>query len=1056
MSVSKSPFPHVVIRASAGTGKTFQLSNRFIGLVGTGVAPETILATTFARKASAEILDRVLLRVADAIESDKPLRELQKNISVDGLDRDTCRRLLDRLLSQLHRLRIGTLDSFFIQLASSFGFELGLPTGWRIVEELYDEHLRSEAIRGVLETESTGDVVTLMRLLSKGDVTRSVSDQIRGVVKNLHSLYVETDEAAWHVLKRRSHLSDDELAAHVEAFHTLSESAEKHWSKAHATSIMLLEAGDWIEFIKKGIPSKLVAGETTFSRKPIEPGVLDVYGPVVDHAQAVLVNRIVDRTDAQYRLLKKFNVVYRQLQRRERALRFGDVTNLLSDGLIEKRIDNPDFRLDAAVAHLLLDEFQDTSLAQWNVLRSLAERVVTGGEDRSFFCVGDVKQAIYGWRGGVSELFDELDSQLPGLTADWLDESYRSSPVIIEAVNEVFGSLATNPLLEKAPTVVDDWSDRFKSHKTARGEYPGHARILVAAVAGEKEKQNDVTLDCAADEIAELVKSHPGCSVGVLVRRNKSVARLIYRLRNKHEIFASEEGGNPLTDSMAVQLILSLLKLADHPGDTASRFHVVHSPLGKMFGFTDHADDDAARSLSLSIREQLADVGYGRTLYVWVCALADSCDSRELGRLKQLVEAAYGYDASATVRPRDFVKHVEATRVESPTSAAVRVMTVHQAKGLQFDIVVLPELDVPLKGQTPEVIVGRPTPTEPIDVVCAYVSQNMQPMLPKRLRQSFEDQDARTINESLCVLYVEMTRAVHALHLIVAPSTITKPNEKTGTPTISATQAGLLHHALVGVKALQPGDTAWEIGSPDWFGSWSQKSDADGATDTVDEHEPQPLTIRLRESTDRQRSLPHRSPSSLEGHGRIDLAWRLNRNRDIALSRGTLFHAWFENVGWLEEGEPDDELLRALAVGCPGAMTDVDAGIAQFRKMLQSPTTSRTLSRAGYEEFGADCELELFREHPFAIRRAGELLQGIIDRLVVIRRDGEPVAADIIDFKTDRLADDAALSRAVETYRPQLEAYREAVVKLVGVGAEQVRARLLFVDRDEVSVIEPA
>jgi ATP-dependent helicase/nuclease subunit A len=1049
-------FPHVVIRASAGTGKTFQLSNRFIGLVGAGAAPESILATTFARKASAEILDRVLLRVADAIESDKPLRELQQTVPIAGLDRNTCGQLLDRLLKQLHRLRIGTLDSFFIQLAGSFGFELGLPTGWRIVEELYDEHLRSEAIREVLETESTGEVVTLMRLLSKGDVTRSVSEQIRGVVRTLHGLYAETDEAAWHVLNRRSHLDDDELAACIEAFHALREFDDKRWNKAHATSIELLKAGDWVNFAKKGLPPKLISGEQAFYNKPVEADVLDVYEPVVDHAQAVLVNRIVDRTDAQFRLLEKFDVAYRRLQRRERALRFGDVTNLLSDGLAAKRIHNPDFRLDAAVAHLVLDEFQDTSLAQWNVLRSLAERIVTAGDDRSFFCVGDVKQAIYGWRGGVSELFDELDSQLPGLTPDWLDKSFRSSPVIIEAVNEVFDNLATNPILEKNPTVVAAWTERFKSHETERIEYPGYAQLLAADMAGEKEKQGDVTLDFAADEIARLVKSHPGCSVGVLVRRNKSVARLIYRLRNAHDIFASEEGGNPLTDSVAVQLILSLLKLADHPGDTAARFHVAHSPLGPLLGLNDSTDDDAARHLSLSIREQLADEGYGRTLYVWVCALAESCDSRELGRLKQLVEAAYGYDASATVRPRDFVRHVEATRVESPTSAPVRVMTVHQAKGLQFDLVVLPELDVRLKGQPPEVIIGRSAPTEPINIVCAYVSQSMQPMLPKRIQQAFADHDGRTINELLCVLYVAVTRAVHAVHLIVAPSKIPKKNEKTGKPSIAATLAGLLHHALVGPKALAPGETAWELGAPDWFASSSETANPVGAANTTREHAPQPLTIRLRKSAERQRSLPHRSPSSLEARGCVDLAWRLNRDRATVLSRGSLFHAWFENVSWLESGEPNDETLRALAVRFPGAVPDVDAAIARFREMLQNPVTKQTLSRIDYEEFGADCELELFRERPFAIQRDGGLLEGIIDRLVVIRREGQPVAADIIDFKSDRLSDDATLSRAVETYRPQLEAYREAVGKLVGVSAACIAARLLFVDLDVVSVIEPA
>ena len=67
------------------------------------------------------------------------------------------------------------------------------------------------------------------------------------------------------------------------------------------------------------------------------------------------------------------------------------------------------YRLDARVAHLLLDEFQDTSPPQWRVLRPFARQVVDGGRRQSFFCVGDVKQAIYGWRGGVAEIFEAID-----------------------------------------------------------------------------------------------------------------------------------------------------------------------------------------------------------------------------------------------------------------------------------------------------------------------------------------------------------------------------------------------------------------------------------------------------------------------------------------------------------------------------------------------------------------------------------------------------------------------------------------------------------------------
>ena len=77
------------------------------------------------------------------------------------------------MVRQLHRLRVGTLDSFFIQIARSFSLELGLPPGWQIVDEIDDRRLRAEAIRAVLESQSTQDTLRLMHLLSKGEAARS-------------------------------------------------------------------------------------------------------------------------------------------------------------------------------------------------------------------------------------------------------------------------------------------------------------------------------------------------------------------------------------------------------------------------------------------------------------------------------------------------------------------------------------------------------------------------------------------------------------------------------------------------------------------------------------------------------------------------------------------------------------------------------------------------------------------------------------------------------------------------------------------------------------------
>ena len=234
------------------------------------------------------------------------------------------------------------------------------------------------------------------------------------------------------------------------------------------------------------------------------------------------------------------------------------MTRRLGEAAIADRLDEVVYRLDGHVAHLLLDEFQDTSALQWRVLRPFAQRVIHGGEGRSFFCVGDVKQAIYGWRGGVAEIFDALDDEFGGLSSRALNESFRSSPVVIDCVNKVFEGVANNSVLQKCPAAAQKWSQRFTPHTTARLDLPGYCRMVTAPPAGDGEEQGVVTLRHAAEEIARLHEQTPELGIGVLVRRNKAVARLIFELRLRG-IDASEEGGNPLTDSPAVQVILSLL-----------------------------------------------------------------------------------------------------------------------------------------------------------------------------------------------------------------------------------------------------------------------------------------------------------------------------------------------------------------------------------------------------------------------------------------------------------------------------------------------------------------
>lgn len=1073
MNTATPMFPHLIIRASAGTGKTFQLSNHYLRLLSAGVTPDQILATTFTRKAAGEILDRVLTRLAEAAHDDEKCQALGGFLGDRDLTRARCAELLESLVRSLHRLRISTLDAFFAQIATSFGLELGLPPGWRIIEETADQRLRTEAIQAVLGGDGTAadeqDIRLLLSLLTKGEATRSISEQVRSQVNGLYGLFLETTDGAWKAVPRPTRLPQAKLDAALDALATVGLPDGSKLAETRASDLATARAGDWARFISVGIAGKVAAGEDTFNRKKLDGELLDVYQSLVAHAKATLLCQLADQTEATHKLLARFDGHYQRLKLLRRGLRFEDVTRSLGTSPLARQPDLLARRLDGRVAHLLLDEFQDTSLSQWNVLASFAAQVIAGG---SLFCVGDAKQAIYGWRGGAAELFDLLEAEWKQLQAKSLARSFRSSPPVIDTVNRVFGALETSPLLSHCCDAVTAWKRSFEEHSTNHGEMPGYVRMVSAPAAEEPTSQGETTLAFAAGEIARLAREAPGRSLGALVRDNNAVARLIYELRNQ-DIAASEEGGNPLTDSPAVVAVLSLLRIADHPGDRVARFHVASSPLGAIVDFVDHASHTAAERLSLEIRQSLLTRGYGGTVYRWARRLAESCDERDANRLLQLVELADRYQPEATLRARDFIALVETQRVEDPSRADVRVMTIHQAKGLEFDIVVLPQLDKKLTGQTPPVVVGRPTPTAPIDRVCRYAKEELRQLLPPTMQVAFAQYNEQQIRESLCVLYVAMTRAAHALHLIIAPS---KSNEKQ----VPKQFSGILRACLTSGDRVAPCTTLFEAGDPIWYrkvpGSRQSSSDAPWRRPAVaaDGHESRHGVSGLRKAFcielaplagRRRRGLERQNPSELARGATLDLALRLQLDRSAATDRGTVFHAWFEQIEWLDDGPLNAASLRAIAQKLGASADNIETWLSDFFRALQQPRVRAALCRARYtdqalapwsdqpalvaELAAAGSSFEVSRERGFAVRHADKLLTGTIDRLVLVRaRGGQPLAAEVIDFKTDALATQGPAGEALlnEKYAPQLSAYRLGVSQFTGLQPERVFTRLLFTE----------
>jgi ATP-dependent exoDNAse (exonuclease V) beta subunit len=1044
-----------VIRASAGSGKTHQLTNRYLALLAAGVEPNAILATTFTRKAAGEILNRVLERLALAAADAGQAKELANQLCAPRFAARDFRALLRKMLANLPRVRISTLDSFYVMLAGSVGLELGLPAGWSICEPSDDDALRRDALERLIDRQSD-QIGALLPLLSKGDFTRLIQGRLQDVIAAHYEVYQGSESSAWGCLHVPDPVADEERTTCLERLRKFDFTAcrDKRFFTARDTDVAKFEEQRWGDFVSAGLAKAILSQKPTYQGKTIPDAARALYETLLQHARSEIIRTLVAQTKATWDLLDRFHGELWSLKQVSGALRFGEVTQALVEALSQKHLSDEllAFRLDGSIEHLLLDEFQDTSLAQWQVLLPMARRIKrsTAGTPRSFFCVGDVKQAIYGWRGGMAEIFNTLQQSLGHLDEFPIAKSRRSAQQIIDAVNQVFGNLAQFQAGDNCEDGVRAWAGRFETHTTAKQGIPGYVCLCSGPAENEGDdlsKQRVRHCQCAADKIRELAQQAPHASIGVLCRKNDTLARIIYELR-KRGVEASEEGGNPLTDSAAVELVLSLLTLADHPGHTIAWFHVQNSPLREHLSSNEDADACAAK-----LRRELMAEGYGPFMQTWAKRIAPACDHRDLARLQQLVEMAFDYQARSTLRADDFVTWVREQRVPDPSSARVRVMSIHSAKGLQFDAVVLPELEAELPGRSPKFIVGRDPKTLAANLVCRYADKSVQSLLTAEEQAAFNQDRQRVVEESLSLLYVAMTRAVYALYLIV-------PGPRDGKTPREGSWSNLLVQTLAPKAKWDECRTLYEHGDSNWFARIPVREAAPTAS-----LEPQKPIILAPFTTERRRGLEQFAPSRHEGDAKLSLSRLFDAAEGASAAVGTLFHEWFSLIAWLDDGMPSAMALQAAAAKIRTELTvqvwnDREKLMADFLAVLQRERVAAVLQRSAYagpEQAAFPKRLasswtrslavqHVERERPFLLREGAELWNGRIDRVVWLGENGRTVAADVIDYKTDaiRQGDSAWLAEKVKFYRPQMDAYRQAVARLGQIAPERVAVRLVF------------
>ena len=1048
--------PLAVIRASAGSGKTYQLAVSFIRLLlkgeleGQPQNPAAILATTFTRAAAGEILDRVLRLLSEAALAKDRRENLANEIGMP-LSEPHCHRILANLAACMDRLAISTMDAFFAQIAKAFASELGLAPDWTMAVDEGEEELLRETLHAILGEADLQSLAEALWTFRRG-VVSSMLGALAELAPDLDRIIPAHEMPPAFARPEVRRWSKDELSI---ATGTLAASAEwipktkagtpdSRWEKALDVLRGALTPGEDATALLQVPLAEKIFNDGDYCKHPMPSPLVAAVMPLFTRACEALLRRHKAREAALCWLAQHYKAHRREAAFRAGAYTFSDVAAMVTSAALQQ--DALYFRLGTRFEHVLFDEFQDTSRLQFHFFRPIIEEI--GGANGEVLVVGDEKQAIYGWRGGDRELMhaplEELTELIGPGDGKTLSKSFRSSPAVLNAVNRTFQALQGAWLDDKDGKDVAiesagrDWSAEFPEHEAAKAVEKLRGRVrLIPSLAGDgadADEKNHALVAKTLELVAAHLNEDPQRKIGILLRKKNLMPRLIADIRRAHpEVDVSGEGGNPLTDSRAVEVILCLLAWLDHPGSTAARYLVLKSPLATAFGLPGFAEKPAEtgeRRVLRDLRHELTGRGFAATLRKWIRhpAFAAACSDHDVQRCEQLLDVAREFDARGPLRTSAFAAHVRKRRVERPGGSGVRVMTIHASKGLEFEVVLLLELDA-AQGGRGDVILSKPD--EPPRIVPA---KKEAPFLG--MEKLVGEQTAADFMEELSVLYVGMTRACSFLDIVL--------REGTKTPV-----ALLLRRAL-------PVDADRVVEEFDGL-SMRECDEARGRGGLVMDAPDSGIAsaasgARKKKPATFQGRVMHGTPSGQSEGVIVSVTNILAPANRVAMRRGELVHAWLREISWIEDGLPEaGALVKATAELAAGLDR---AEVANWARRLMEEVRSKgtELNAALTQKPEARGEvIDLWRERDFAVLRDSqgrpELLNGNFDRVVLWRdADGNPLRAEIVDFKTDRFSSPNERAAIVSRYSPQLEAYRSALRLLCpGLAEKAVCASLVFV-----------
>ncbi|WP_231262378.1 RecB-like helicase [Helicobacter pylori] len=717
----------MALKASAGSGKTFALSVRFLALLFKGANPSEILTLTFTKKATAEMKERILdyLKILqkenleDEKEKEKSqniLKELEEKYRLNpSLVQNRAQEIYQRFLNA--EIRISTIDAFFQSILRKFCWFVGLSANFEVNEDTKARQQQLNAsFLSALDNKQLEELsVFIAQCLSYDSYTSdSILERLRFLKNKLYLFDPNKKDLVFDEERFLEKIRS--LNQQIQNIETASNEAKK-----------AIKCDDFRGFLNSSLTWLEKKSEYRYFKKfkdeipTLESECEEIENDLKRYYEA--------RESALFKKFPKFIQLYDKATSKIQALDFDaikDKVHALLNGYEEMPAEFFYFRLDSRIAHILIDEFQDTSLNDYKILAPFIDEIKAGiGQakwHRSVFFVGDVKQSIYGFRGSFSSLFESVSKDF---YHDNLQFNHRSSPLIINYVNTIFKKAYQN-----SPTAYLEQ----KYPKTSQNKHVTDGYVKVSLVADERGLLLEQILQEAKNLLEHRIEPK---DITILCATNDDALEIKnYLQENLSAIRPSTESSAKLSQFVESKIIKNALEyaLAEEPYKPFYK----HSVL-KLAGYL-HDDAIALAGFNPKKESVAGFVWKVMELFELYGEPAQSC-----------LELAVGCEDA-----NDFLEKLEAKSIASSHSKGAQIMTIHKSKGMQFPYVIVCErLGKPNSSHSNQLLEEY----NGAELTRLYYRMKNREVVDKDYARALDKEEAAKNHEETNVYYVAFTRA---------------------------------------------------------------------------------------------------------------------------------------------------------------------------------------------------------------------------------------------------------------------------------------------------------